>query len=158
MDQSGFLALDCILLRHFFLENFSPKNDWISSNLPFSAPIQILENRRLYSWLLSCPAFQWRWGWRVTLFWKKPPCFCYVKDAVLMLISWNLHKKSSEVSIKTRSFSFKGQPSTHNCKMAYCTLMVAIFIQVEVTKRLELKMEFDLKVEFLIRTLVVRGL
>ena len=36
--------------------------------------------------------------------------------------------------------------------------MVAIFIQVGVTKRLELKMEFDRTAEFLIRTLVVRGL
>ena len=33
----------------------------------------------------------------------KPPCFSYVDDAVLMLISSNLHKKDSEVSIKTRS-------------------------------------------------------
>jgi len=36
--------------------------------------------------------------------------------------------------------------------------MVAIFIQVGVTGGLELKMEFDGKVEFVIRTLVVRGL
>ena len=38
---------------------------------------------------------------------------CYVNDDVLKLISTNLHKKSNEVSIKTRSppasFSFKGQ-------------------------------------------------
>ena len=43
--------------------------------------------------------------------------FPYVNDAVLMLISRNLHKKSSEVSIKTRSppasFSFKGQATKH---------------------------------------------
>ena len=43
----------------------------------------------------------------------KPPCFSYVDDAVLMLISSNLHKKGSEVSIKTRStpasYSYKGQ-------------------------------------------------
>ena len=48
---------------------------------------------------------------------KKPPCFSYVNDAVLMLIRWNLHKKSSEVSIKTRStpasLSFKGQATKH---------------------------------------------
>ena len=41
----------------------------------------------------------------------------YVNDAVLMLISMNLHMKSSEVSIKTRStlasFSFKGQATKH---------------------------------------------
>ena len=42
-------------------------------------------------------------------------------DAFLMLISRNLHKKNSEVSIKARpppaSFSFKGQATKHNCKM-----------------------------------------
>ena len=37
-------------------------------------------------------------------------------DAFLMLISRNLHKKNSEVSIKA-SFSFKGQATKHNCKM-----------------------------------------
>ena len=44
-------------------------------------------------------------------FLQKPPCI-YVNDAVLMLIRRNLHKKSSEVSVKTRStttsVSFKG--------------------------------------------------
>ena len=48
----------------------------------------------------------------VTLFWKKPPCFSCVNDALLMLISSNLHKKSEDV-IKTRStpasLFFKGQ-------------------------------------------------
>ena len=41
----------------------------------------------------------------------EPPCFSYVNDAILMLISSNWNKKSSEVSIKTRSppASFKGQ-------------------------------------------------
>ena len=42
---------------------------------------------------------------------------CYANGAVLMLISNNLDKKSSEVSIKTRSpptpFSFKGQATKH---------------------------------------------
>ena len=37
----------------------------------------------------------------------------FVNDAVLMLISWNFHKKSSKVSLKTRSTAasllFKGQ-------------------------------------------------
>ena len=41
----------------------------------------------------------------------------YVYDAVLMLMSRNLHQKSSDVSIKTRSppasFSFKGQATKH---------------------------------------------
>ena len=40
-----------------------------------------------------------------------------VNDAVLMLISSNLHKKSREVSIKTKSppasFSFQGQATKH---------------------------------------------
>ena len=53
----------------------------------------------------------------MTLFRQKPPCFSYVNAAVLMLLSINLHKKSSEVSIKTRSppasFSFKGQATKH---------------------------------------------
>ena len=44
-------------------------------------------------------------------FYRNLPAF-YVNDAVLMLISRNLHKKSSEVSVKTRSsttsLSFKG--------------------------------------------------
>ena len=39
----------------------------------------------------------------VILFWWRPPSFSYVNDAVLMLININLHSKSSEVSIKTRS-------------------------------------------------------
>ena len=45
------------------------------------------------------------------------PCFSHVNDAVLMLISMNLHMKSSKVSIKTRStpasLSFKGQVTKH---------------------------------------------
>ena len=32
---------------------------------------------------------------------ERPPCFSYVNVVVLMLISWNLHKKINEVSIKT---------------------------------------------------------
>ena len=43
--------------------------------------------------------------------------FSHVKDAVLMLVSRNLHKKNSEVSIKTKStlasLSFKGQVTKH---------------------------------------------
>ena len=39
--------------------------------------------------------------------------FSYVNDSILMLISWNLHKKSSVVSVKRRltpaSLSFKGR-------------------------------------------------
>ena len=55
----------------------------------------------------------------LTLFDDNFPSF-HVNDAVLMLISMNLHKKSSEVSIKTRStlasFSFKGWATKHKCK------------------------------------------
>ena len=44
-------------------------------------------------------------------------CFSHINDAVLMLISRNLHMKSCEVSIKTRStpasLSFKGQATKH---------------------------------------------
>ena len=48
-----------------------------------------------------------------------------------MLISTNLHKKSSEVSIKTRSppasFSFKGQATKHTTiKMVY-TLQITTY-------------------------------
>ena len=53
----------------------------------------------------------------MTLFLKKPPCFSHVNDAVFMLISRNLHMKSSKVSIKTRStpasLTFKGQATKH---------------------------------------------
>ena len=46
-----------------------------------------------------------------------PPCFSYVDDAVLMLISSNLHKKGREVFIKTRStpasYSYKGQATKY---------------------------------------------
>ena len=62
-----------------------------------------INNRPFYSCLLSCLAL-------------KTFCFSYV-NAALMLISTNLHKKSSEASIKTRSppasFSFKGQATKH---------------------------------------------
>ena len=39
----------------------------------------------------------------LSLFRCKPLGFSYVNDAVLMLVGRNLHKESSEVSIKTRS-------------------------------------------------------
>ena len=45
------------------------------------------------------------------------PSYSYVKDVVLVLIGKKLHKKSSEVSIKTRSISaslsFIGQVTKH---------------------------------------------
>ena len=49
------------------------------------------------------PGFLMKVRLEVTLFSQKPPCLSYVNDAVLMLISTNLLKISSEVSIKTRS-------------------------------------------------------
>ena len=53
----------------------------------------------------------------------RPTSFSYVKDVVLMLITWNLHKKSNEVSIKTRStlasFRFIGLVTKHNCEMVH---------------------------------------
>ena len=49
----------------------------------------------------------------LTLLGYRPPSFSYVNDVVVMLISKNLHKKGSEVSIKTSStpvsLSFTGQ-------------------------------------------------
>ena len=51
----------------------------------------------------------------------------YLDDDVLTLISRNLQKKSSEVSVKTRSppasLSFKGQATKHTIyNMVYCLL------------------------------------
>ena len=67
-------------------------------------------NRPFYSCVLSCLAIEWKWDWS----W---PCLDRNFPAVLMLISRNLHKKSSKVSIKTRStpasLSFKGQATKH---------------------------------------------
>ena len=78
-------------------------------------------NRPFYGFLLSCLAFEWKWGWRWPCFDRNLPTFHV--DAVLMLISRNLHMERSEVSIKTRStpasLSFKGQATKHNCKMVY---------------------------------------
>ena len=63
-----------------------------------------IDNRTLYNCVLSYLAFKWKWGWC----W---PCY----DTYDMLL--NLHKKSSEVSINTRSttapLSFKGQVTEH---------------------------------------------
>ena len=53
----------------------------------------------------------------LTLLWYRPPFYSYVNDVVVMLISKNLHKEGSEVSIKTRStlasLSFIGQVTKH---------------------------------------------
>ena len=64
----------------------------------------------------------WGWSW---------PCFDWhlpVNDAVHMIISRNLHKKSHEVSIKTRStsasLSFKGQET----KQFVNRLLIGLFI------------------------------
>ena len=71
----------------------------------------------------------------MTLFWQKPPCFSYANDAVLMLISRNLHNKSREVSIKTRStpasLSFNGQATKHTTvKQAIAQFMELILKSV----------------------------
>ena len=55
----------------------------------------------------------------------------YVDDVVLMLISWNLHKKSGEVSIKNKStlvsLSFIDKLTKHTTgTMVYCRL-VSVF-------------------------------
>ena len=53
----------------------------------------------------------------LTLLRYRPLSFSYVHNVVVMLISKNLHDKSSEVSIKTRStlasLLFKGQVTRH---------------------------------------------
>ena len=70
------------------------------------------DTRPFYSCLLSCLAFKWKWVWRWPCF-DKSPCFSFVNDAVFLLISRNLRKKISKLSLKTRStpasFSFRGQ-------------------------------------------------
>jgi len=69
---------------------------------------------QLCAWL---PGFWMRVGLEFTSFWWKPPCYSYVNDVVFMLISSNLHKKRSEVSIKTgsapASLSFGGRAARH---------------------------------------------
>ena len=74
-------------------------------------------NRPLYSCVLSYQAFKWKRGWCWYLLWYRPPSFSCVNDIVVMLISKNLNKKDSEVSIKTRStsasLSFIGQVTKH---------------------------------------------
>ena len=70
---------------------------------------------------LNCPAsariissfdFKHRTAYNISF-----TCYSYVNDAVFMLISRNLRKKRSEVSVKTRStpasLSFKGQATKH---------------------------------------------
>ena len=72
-------------------------------------------NRPFYSCVLSCQAFEWKWGWSWPDFDRHLTAFSYVNNAVLNLLTRrNLHKKRSELSIKTRSspasLSFKGHP------------------------------------------------
>ena len=42
-----------------------------------------------------------------------PPCYSYVNDVVPMLISWNLHEKSSEVSIRIHNKVYYSLPFIH---------------------------------------------
>ena len=71
----------------------------------------------------------------LTLFWEKPPCFSYGNDAVLMLIGRNLHYKSSEVSIQTKSIpasqSFKGWAT--KCTTVECSIMQGKITRLGVT-------------------------
>ena len=64
----------------------------------------------------------------LTLLCYRSLSFSYVNDVVVMLISNNLHKKSREVSIKTRStpasLSFIGQVTKHTTvkwTIEFCT-------------------------------------
>ena len=84
------------------------------------------------------PGLWMRWRLVLTLFWKEPSCFCNDQDAVIMLISRNLHKKRSEVSIKTgstpASLSFRGQATKHTtvqCKMVHsCSFRRMIYLEM----------------------------
>ena len=77
----------------------------------------------LFTVVLSYLAFKWKWGWIWSCYDTDLPAFLMF-NVVFMLISWNLHKKSNEVSVKTRSslasLSFIGQVTKHNYKMVYC--------------------------------------
>ena len=70
-----------------------------------------------FHFTVCCLAFEWKWGWRWPCFERTLPAVFYDIDAVLALISRNVHKKSSVVSIKTRSppasFLSKGQAAKH---------------------------------------------
>ena len=74
-------------------------------------------NRPFYSCVLSCLAFEWKWGWRWPCFDRNFPAFLML----MMLFSCKLvgicQYESSKVSIKTRStpasLSFKGQATKH---------------------------------------------
>ena len=65
--------------------------------------------------LVAWPLYESEAGGDLVLI--ETPCFCYVHDAILMLISSNLYKKSREVSMKAMStpgsFSFKGLATKH---------------------------------------------
>ena len=104
--------------------------------LELSLKLLYFSGRTICIWLLLAwlPDL-WMNVWlEVTLFWLKLSCFSYASDAVLMLISSNLHKKSSEVPIETTSlpapFSFKNRATmkdTHG-KMVYLRMIVRIFL------------------------------
>ena len=67
----------------------------------------------------------------LTMLWYRPPSFSYV-NVVVMLISKNLRKYSSEASIKTRSTpasSFIGQIAKHT------TVKLTIKVQLLVDER-----------------------
>ena len=57
--------------------------------------VQTEDNKPFYSCVLSCLAFEWKWGWNWPWFDRNLPTFFMpANDAVLKLISRNLHKNS----------------------------------------------------------------
>ena len=82
-------------------------------------------NRTLYSCVLSYLAFKWKWGWCspcYDTYTDLPPFLMLNNDVVVMLVSKNLHKQNSEVSIKTRPVNW-----AHNCKIDYSRLFLSGF-------------------------------
>ena len=75
-------------------------------------------------YLVACPLNESEVGGDLVLI--ETSLFSYVNDAFLMLISSNLQKKSSEVSIKVRSllssFSFKGHTTVKIMVYYKCVL------------------------------------
>ena len=77
---------------------------------------------------------------------QKPPCISHVNEAVLMLISSNLHRQSSEFSIKTKSpqasLSFKGQTTMHTTLKR--SIAPKIHTKMFITRRISTKIVLDL--------------
>ena len=84
----------------------------INNQLSFNSFLQFVIDHFTVACLVACPLNESEAGDDLFLIETSP----LVNDAILILISSNLHK-SREVSIKTRStpdsFSFKGQATKH---------------------------------------------